>query len=125
LWSKKVWQSLDENYLSPNKMSFLDAVLKCDSEFTWYGESLIKYRAIPLYPRNELFKHYHYEHQFWSDKSLGYTEEILKKDYLGVVYQSNWQTWEDFGSAKKKLGSRILKRLKRFLKYLQFKLKTF
>ncbi len=125
LWSKKVWQSLDENYLSPNKMSLLDAVLKCDSEFTWYGESLIKYRAIPLYPRNELFKHYHYEHQFWSDKSLGYTEEILKKDYLGVVYQSNWQTWEDFGSTKKKLGSRILKRLKRFLKYLQFKLKTF
>jgi hypothetical protein len=50
--------------------------------------------------------------------------------YIGLINmmdldQSNWQTWEDFGSPKKKLGSRILKRLKRFLKYLQFKLKTF
>jgi hypothetical protein len=121
LWSKKVWQSLDENYLSPNKMSFLDAVLKCDSEFTWYGESLIKYRAIPLYPRNELFKHYHYEHQHWSDKYLGYTEEILKKDYLGVVYQSNWQVWEDFGTNNKSYSSRTLKKIKRFLKYLKFR----
>lgn len=125
LWSRRVWESLDEQYLKPNGISFLDAVLSCDSEFTWYGESLLKYRAIPIYPRNELFKHYHYEHQYWADKSLGYTEEILKKDYLGVVYQSNWQSWEDFGAAKKKLSSRFLKKLKRFLKYLQFRLKTF
>lgn len=125
LWSRKVWESLDENYLKPNQMSFLDAVLSCDSEFTWYGESLIKYRAIPLYPRNELFKHYHYEHQFWADKSLGYNEEILKKDYLGVVYQSNWQSWEDFGTPKKKLSSRMLRSTKRLIKYIQFRLKIF
>ncbi len=125
LWSRRVWESLDEQYLKPKGISFLDAVLSCDSEFTWYGESLIKYRAIPIYPRNELFKHYHYEHQYWADKSLGYTEEILKKDYLGVVYQSNWQSWEDFGVPKKKLASRALKAFKRIAKYLLFKIKTF
>ncbi len=125
LWSRRVWESLDEQYLKPKGISFLDAVLSCDSEFTWYGESLIKYRAIPIYPRNELFKHYHYEHQYWADKSLGYTEEILKKDYLGVVYQSNWQSWEDFGISKKKLASRALKAFKRIAKYLLFKIKTF
>ncbi len=125
LWSRRVWESLDEQYLKPNGISFLEAVLSCDSEFTWYGESLLKYRAIPIYPRNELFKHYHYEHQYWADKSLGYTEEILKKDYLGVVYQSNWQSWEDFGVSQKKLTSRALKVFKRIAKYLLFKIKTF
>ncbi len=125
LWSKKVWESLDQNYLMPNHMSLLDAILRCDSEFTWYGESLLKYRAIPIYPRNELFKHYHYEHQYWADKSLGYTEAIISKDYLGIVYQSNWQSWEDFGKAKKSWASRVLKSIKRMIKYIQFKLKTF
>lgn len=62
IWSKRVWQSLEENFLKPNNMSISDAILECSSEFTWYGESLLKYRATPLYPRNELFKHYHYEH---------------------------------------------------------------
>ncbi|WP_255372793.1 DUF6492 family protein [Polynucleobacter kasalickyi] len=125
LWSNKVWQSLETNYLIPEKKNFLDIILECDSEFTWYGESLIKYQAIPIYPREQLFKHYHYEHQYWQDKSFGYSEDILKKDFLGIVYQSNWQTWEDFGKPQKKLSSRLLRSLKRQLKYLQFKLKTF
>ena len=46
LWSRKVWESLDQNYLTPNNLSFLDAVKFCPSEFTWYGESLMKYQAI-------------------------------------------------------------------------------
>ena len=87
LWSRKVWESLDQNYLTPNGMNFLDAVLLCGSEFTWYGESLINFSAIPLYPREQLFKHYHYEHQLWADQILGYKEDILAHDYLGVVYQ--------------------------------------
>jgi hypothetical protein len=124
LWSKKVWQSLETNYLIPHQTNFLDLILECDSEFTWYGESLINYQAIPIYPREQLFKHYHYEHQYWQDRSLGYSDEILKKDYLGIVYQSNWQTWEDFGAPKKKLASRILRSIKRFLKYVQFRIKT-
>jgi hypothetical protein len=124
IWSKKVWQSLETNYLIPHQTNFLDLILEYDSEFTWYGESLIKYQAIPIYPREQLFKHYHYEHQYWQDRSLGYTEEILKKDYLGIVYQGNWQTWEDFGAPKKKLASRILRSIKRFFKFLQFKIKT-
>jgi len=124
LWSKKVWQSLETNYLIPNQTNFLDLILECDSEFTWYGESLIKYQAIPIYPREQLFKHYHYEHQYWQDRTLGYSEKTLKKDYLGIVYQGNWQTWEDFGAPRKKLPSRILRSIKRFFKFLLFKIKT-
>lgn len=123
LWSKKVWQSLEANYLIPNGMNFLDAVELCGSEFTWYGESLVNFRAIPIYPREQLFKHYHYEHQLWADQVLGYTEPILAKDYLGVVYQSNWESWGDYGPSKKNIASLVWRSTKRVLKKLQFKLR--
>jgi hypothetical protein len=122
LWSRKVWESLDHNYLTPNGMNFLDAVLLCGSEFTWYGESLIHYRAIPIYPREQLFKHYHYEHQLWADQILGYKEKILARDYLGVVYQSNWESWGDYGPSNKSFASLTWRSAKRALKKIQFRL---
>lgn len=122
LWSKKVWESLDHQYLTPNGMNFLDAVLLCGSEFTWYGESLINFRAIPIYPREQLFKHYHYEHQLWADQILGYKEKLLAYDYMGVVYQSNWESWGDYGPSNKSIASRVWRSIKRALKKMQFKL---
>jgi hypothetical protein len=122
LWSRKVWASLDQNYLTPNNMNFLDAVLLCGSEFTWYGESLINFRAIPIYPREQLFMHYHYEHQLWTHQVLGYKEELLAHDYLGVVYQSNWESWGDYGPSNKSILSRVWRTIKRVLKKAQFKL---
>jgi hypothetical protein len=122
LWSRKVWESLDKNYLTPNSMNFLDAVLLCGSEFTWYGESMIHFRAIPIYPREQLFMHYHYEHQLWADQVLGYQQNVLAHDYLGVVYQSNWESWGDYGPSNKSLLSLIWRSVKRILKKIQFKL---
>jgi len=122
LWNGKVWESLDVNYLTPNGMNFLDAVLLCGSEFTWYGESLVNFRAIPIYPREQLFKHYHYEHQLWADQVLGYNESLLAHNYLGVVYQSNWESWGDFGTSNKIITSRVWRTVKRVLKKIQFKL---
>jgi len=123
LWSRKVWESLDVHYLTPRGMNFLDAVLLCGSEFTWYGESLIHFRAIPIFPREQLFKHYHYEHQLWADQILGYTEKVLAKDYLGVVYQSNWESWGDFGLSNKSAPSRLWRSVKRIVKKTWFKIK--
>jgi hypothetical protein len=123
LWSRKVWESLDIHYLTPKSMNFLDAVLLCGSEFTWYGESLIHFRAIPIFPREQLFKHYHYEHQLWADQILGYKEKVLAKDYLGVVYQSNWESWGDFGPSNKSVPSRLWRSVKRVIKKIWFKIK--
>ena len=122
LWSAKVWESLDKNYLTPNNMNLLDAILLCSSEFTWYGESLMNFSAIPIYPREQLFKHYHYEHQLWADQVLGYKEKLLAHDYLGVVYQSNWESWGDYGPSNKSVPSRAWRSTKRALKKVQFKL---
>ena len=122
IWSRRVWEDLTTKFLHPKGMTFLDAVKQCPSELTWYGESLLKFRSIPMWPREELFRHYHYEHQYWVDQKLGYTPDILKQDYLGIVFQSNWQTWEDFGRPTKSALSRFVRSAKRILKRIRFEL---
>jgi len=122
LWSRRVWQDLAEKFLAPQGKTLLDAVLLCPSELTWYGESLLKFRSIPIWPREELFRHYHHEHQYWTDQKLGYTPEILAKDYLGIVFQSNWQTWEDFGRPGKSAVSRFVRSAKRMIKKFRFEI---
>ena len=97
--------------------------MDCGSEFTWYGESLIAYQAIPVYPREQLFRHYHYENQYWIDRALGYTEKNLSNNYLGIVYQSNWQIWKHYGKKRKPFASLLWRLLKRQLKKLVFKIK--
>jgi hypothetical protein len=122
IWSRRVWEDLAEKFLAPRGETLLDIVKKCPSELTWYGESLLKFRSIPIWPREELFRHYHYEHQYWVDQKLGYTLDILKRDYLGIVFQSNWQTWEDYGKPLKSPLSRIVRSAKRLIRRISFKL---
>jgi hypothetical protein len=42
---------------------------------------------------------------------------------LGVVYQSNWESWGDYGPSNKSVSSRVLRSTKRLLKKLYFKLR--
>jgi hypothetical protein len=118
LWSRRVWSDLAEKHLAPRGETLADAIARCQSEFTWYGESLLRFRSIPIHPREELFKHYHYEHQYWTDVKLGVTEETIARDYLGVVYQSNWETWTEFGAPSKSWLSRAARSAKRGMRRL-------
>jgi hypothetical protein len=60
------------------------------SEFTWYGEWLLANNIIPIYPREAIFKSYHYRHQYDLDKSMGITVEKLAKYYFGYIINTNW-----------------------------------
>ena len=90
IWSTKVWSSLVENYLKPNKLTISDAYSVIHSEFTWYGEWLLVNNIIPIYPREPIFKSYHYRHQYEMDKQQGVTVERLAKYYLGYIINTNW-----------------------------------
>jgi hypothetical protein len=52
-------------------------------------------------------------------KRLGETEEKMARHYLGVIYQSAWDIDNQIGSSNKSLPSRLLRRIKRFGRYLQ------
>ena len=116
VWSKKVWSDLYEKYLAPRRMLFWDAITLAPIELRWYGEALLKYRSIPLIPVEPFFRSYLYSWQYYHLKKNGETLDTLKEHYLGVVYQSNWQTSLD--SISKKYKKNFISRNIRDLKLL-------
>ena len=91
IWNCKVWESLFENYMKPNNISYEQLIQFSPSEFTWYGEWILVSKIIPIYPKQPLCKVFHYGQQFQEAKLKGYTEEDFSKNYLGIIMQSNWK----------------------------------
>lgn len=89
VWNSAVWKSLDEKYLKPNDITFVDLVNSVHSEFSWYGEWLLTDKTIPIMPIEPLFKFFHYMQEYQDFKNRGYTPEHWRKNYLGVVMQSS------------------------------------
>ncbi|WP_240553558.1 DUF6492 family protein [Polynucleobacter aenigmaticus] len=118
-WSMKVWKSLDQEYLQLQGMTIWDLITPEFPESVIYCEALLKYRAIPLIAIEPLFRAYHYDWQYFLMKRLGETTEKIARNYLGVIYQSAWDIDNQIGHSNKSLPSRLLRRLKRFGRYLQ------
>jgi hypothetical protein len=113
VWSRRVWTDLAEKFLEPQGMNFLDAMVLFPSEMRWYGEALLKYRSIELWPVETLFRCYHYEEQYRIAKKSGESDEALSQLYLGVCVQSNWDKELSYGDSKKSFLSRAVRAMKR------------
>ncbi len=120
-WSSKVWESLDLEYLQPKNITIWDLITPEYPESLIYGEALMKFRAIPLIAIEPIFRAYHYEWQYFLMRRLGETEEKLKNNYLGVIYQSAWELDINFDMRSKSTVSRALKRLKSFFRFIESK----
>ena len=90
IWSSKVWQSLEDNYINPNNLSWEQLLQYSPSEFSWYGEALLAFSAIKTYPAEPLFKVFHYKQQVEDYRRDGLTEEMISQNYLGIIMQSNF-----------------------------------
>ena len=119
IWSAKVWESLDTEFLQPQGISLWDLITPEYPETLIYGETLLKYHAIPLIAIEPLFRIYHYDWHYFLMRRLGETEAKVAKYYLGIIYQSAWESELNLGSSQKSLPSRLLKRIKRLGRYLQ------
>lgn len=113
VWSRRVWQDMDEKFLKPKGMSFLDAMVLFPSEMRWYGEALLKFRSVELWPVETLFRCYHYEQQYLAARKAGETDVALAQVYAGICVQSNWDKDYDHGGRKKSLPSRLVRAFKR------------
>jgi hypothetical protein len=118
IWSAAVWNDLHAKFLAPRGWSLWDAIDAVPTEIRWYGEALLAYRSIPLDPIEPLFRVYHHEWQWLMLQRLGETPETLAREFLGAVYQSNWEYELDADGARS-FGSRLARRLKRFRRRLQ------
>jgi hypothetical protein len=83
-----VWDHL-LNWIRENELNVFDVFQKHPSEFTWYGETLLASKLFPIYPREPLFKVFHYMQQYNEYKQKGVTLEHIAENYLGVVMQSS------------------------------------
>ena len=119
IWSAKVWRSLDEIHLQPQGLTFWDISNDDHPETLLYLEALLNFKAIPLHPIEQLFRIYYYDWQYYLLRRMGETEDKLKRNYLGVIYQSNWDWAMDFRQPRKAIASRMLRIIKRFGRYLQ------
>ena len=119
IWSTKVWRSLDESFLKPQGLTFWDVCTSEHPETLLYLEALLNYKAIPLYPIEQLFRIYYYDWHYFLLRRVGELPSKLKENYLGVIYQSSWDLSLDYGGSQKSLPSRALKKLKRVGRYLQ------
>jgi hypothetical protein len=119
IWSAKVWQSLEQEYLNPNGISLWALISPQLPETLIYGEALLKYRAIPLIAIEPLFRTYHYDWQYFLMRRLGETKTNVAQNYLGIIYQSAWESELNLGFSQKSLPSRLLKSIKRFGRYVQ------
>ena len=119
IWSAQVWNSLDIQYLQPKGMMLWDLITPDHPESLVYGEALLKFQAIPVRAIEPLFRIYHYDWHFYLSRRLGETQEKLKQNFLGLIYQSSWESELDYGAPAKPFFSRTLKRLKRFFRFLQ------
>src|SRR5450759_1972351 len=102
-----------EDFLEPRGMNFLEAIKLFPSEMRWYGEALLKFKSIELWPVETLFRCYHYEEQFRDAKKSGETDKELSQIYLGVCVQSNWDSELAYGDSKKSFLSRSFRAMKR------------
>lgn len=111
LWSRKVWEALDTQFLQPRNMNFYDAIRLFPGEIQWYGEAMLAFAPITFHPAEPFFRVYHYELQARVAKQQGETIEGLAENYLGVCYQSNWERKSDF--VAKPLLSRLARWVRR------------
>lgn len=117
VWHRAVWESLETQYLQPREMSFADAIALAPIESRWYGEALLRYKAIPLVPTQALFKVYHYAWQHDQDRRRGIGAQDLARLYCGVIHQSAWERELDWpqegGNWLSRTGRRMRRRLGR------------
>ena len=89
IYSCDVWSALEENYIKPNGLTIRDLLRQISNEFTWYGETLLTFKPIELWPIEPIFKMFHYMQQYKDYKNAGYTEQDWAKNYLGICMQSS------------------------------------
>ncbi|MEE9367498.1 MAG: DUF6492 family protein [Pontiella sp.] len=91
IWSSSVWKQLDEEYAHPRGKNFADLIVECPNEMIWYGEALLHFKTFPVFPREPLFKVFHYKEQFEEAIGMGESEAVWAKNFMGMVMQSAWE----------------------------------
>jgi FkbM family methyltransferase len=89
VWSNKVWELLYTNYIEPNKLTYEQLLSYANSEQQWYGETLLALQPFPIFPKENMFKTFHYEANYSELKKTDSLSNVIY-NYYGICLQSNW-----------------------------------
>jgi hypothetical protein len=96
IWSCKVWEHFEKNYLNPNKLTLESFMIQMEQQYNiqmreaiTYGEYLLNTQLFEIIPSGPLFKVYHWKEMVDFEQKTGlFDEEKLAESYLGIIYQS-------------------------------------
>ena len=88
--SADVLSDFEQNFLIPNDYTFEKILSIAPSEFTWYGEWLLKTRKDKLQFQKLLFKNYYYNLEYLCDRKLYSVKDLIDYGYIGIVMQNGW-----------------------------------
>ena len=108
IWSCKVWEHFEENYLIPNNLTLETFMVRMEANSLYnitqnikdqscqmreaivYGEYLLNTQLFEIIPTGPIFKVYHWKEMVEFEEKAGmFDEEKIKESYLGIIYQSN------------------------------------
>lgn len=99
IWSNEVWEVLFKMYIEPNNLDYETLIQYANSEQQWYGETLLATKLFPIFPKENMFKTFHYKEnydEFVKEHSL----ENIRYTYHGICLQSAWSSPNRGGSGK-------------------------
>lgn len=83
------WKILDEQYVKPNGLSYEQLLEYAGNDQQWYGEIVLTFKVHPIFPKENLFKTFHYFDN-WDEFRRTDKLEDLKYNYYGICLQSSW-----------------------------------
>ncbi|WP_286818975.1 DUF6492 family protein [Desulfobacter sp. UBA2225] len=110
VWSMKVLENFNKEYLKPRKMPIYEILFKYPCETHLYGEYLHNSQVIPVHGKIHMFKSYLYLDEFIKSQMEGENEYSIAQSYLGICIQSNWTVFKK----RQKILNRFSKHLKEY-----------
>lgn len=99
IWSNLVWETLYKMYIEPNNLTYESLVQYANSEQQWYGETLLATKLFPVFPKENMFKTFHYKENYDSYITEHRLSD-LKYNYHGICLQSAWSAPNRGGTGK-------------------------
>lgn len=92
VFSSLVLASFVENFLSPRRWDYVDALSVAPLEPTWYNYWLKKDRTIPIVAREPIIKTFHDSTQYLDYTLRGLTRSDAAQGYAAIVLNSNFSS---------------------------------
>lgn len=90
-FNSSVLKNFHENFMKTNQYSYIDLIKISPYEFSWYNMWLQKTKHIPIHQREPIILYFHHENQLRHYRSANITLDDLKRSYVGIIINSNFQ----------------------------------